>query len=349
MIHLELFRKASAAFVLLVALGAAQDKGTVNQASSKAPASSEPQTFLQRAADATDLAAAGQIFKVSGTVVLPGAEGVNAQGTWMMLVAPEEKTYVNISFPDYRRSIWTQDQIAWHQESAQPAASSVRQFEALLLFRERLLAAYPQAKYKTTEQTIEKVKRTCAAVSQKDRTIKLCVDETSGVPLVLNDGGAIYRFSDYKKIANRQFPLTLGVDSENGGVLAAAAVGTIEIASAEDAKLLLPPAELAPVAGLKCIAGTWQQHIRRSPYPEFPALAKTARVQGQVVLEFHINEHGGVENVEVLKGHPMLAPSARDAIKQWKFEPFVCNGKAIGVDEIYTLSFNLTGVGGEMP
>jgi TonB family protein len=349
MIHLELFRKASVAFVILAVLAGAQDKGTVNPASPKAPASSESQTLLQRAADATDLAAAGQIFKISGTVAMPGAEGVTAQGTWMMLVAAEEKTYINMSFPDYRRSIWTHDQIAWHQESAQPAASSVRQFEALLRFRERLLAAYPQARYKTTEQTIEKVKRTCAAVSQKDRTMKLCVDETSGVPLSLNDGGAIYRFSDYKTIANRQFPLTLGVNSENGSVLAAVVVRTIEIASAEDAKLLSPPAELAPVAGLKCIAGTWQQHIRRSPYPEFPAVAKTARVQGQVVLEFHINEHGGVEHVEVLKGHPMLAPSARDAIRQWQFEPFVCDGKAVGVDEIYTVSFNLTGVGGEMP
>ncbi len=71
-------------------------------------------------------------------------------------------------------------------------------------------------------------------------------------------------------------------------------------------------------------------------------------MQGEVVLAFHVNEQGKVEKVEVLKGNPMLAPSARDAIKQWQFEPFVCNGKTIGVDQIYSINFNLTGIGAEM-
>jgi len=52
--------------------------------------------------------------------------------------------------------------------------------------------------------------------------------------------------------------------------------------------------------------------------PEYPPLAKMARIQGDVVLEVTIDEDGKVTNLEVESGHPLLAKAALDAVRQWK-------------------------------
>jgi TonB family protein len=51
----------------------------------------------------------------------------------------------------------------------------------------------------------------------------------------------------------------------------------------------------------------------------YPPLARQARIQGQIHLEFFINHHGEVASVNVLSGHPMLAPAAADNVQSWKF------------------------------
>jgi len=53
--------------------------------------------------------------------------------------------------------------------------------------------------------------------------------------------------------------------------------------------------------------------------PEYPALAKMARIQGDVILAVTIDEDGKVTNLEVEGGHPLLAKAALDAVRQWKY------------------------------
>ncbi|HMD97233.1 MAG TPA: M56 family metallopeptidase [Terriglobia bacterium] len=53
--------------------------------------------------------------------------------------------------------------------------------------------------------------------------------------------------------------------------------------------------------------------------PEYPPLAKMARIQGDVVLEVTIDEDGTVTNLEVEDGHPLLVKAAMDAVRQWKY------------------------------
>jgi TonB family protein len=53
--------------------------------------------------------------------------------------------------------------------------------------------------------------------------------------------------------------------------------------------------------------------------PEYPALAKMARIEGDVVLQATIDEDGKVTNLEVESGHPLLVKSALDAVRQWKY------------------------------
>jgi protein TonB len=77
--------------------------------------------------------------------------------------------------------------------------------------------------------------------------------------------------------------------------------------------------------------------------PKYPPLAKAARIQGQVVLQAQISKDGTIENLQLISGHPMLAPSAIDAVKQWRYKPYLLNGEPVAVDTTVIVNFNLTG------
>ena len=75
--------------------------------------------------------------------------------------------------------------------------------------------------------------------------------------------------------------------------------------------------------------------------PAYPPIARTARVQGQVVLSAVIGKDGAIENLHVISGHPMLAGAAVDAVRQWRYRPYVLNGEAIEVETQITVNFHL--------
>lgn len=64
---------------------------------------------------------------------------------------------------------------------------------------------------------------------------------------------------------------------------------------------------------------------------DYPIEAEDKGLQGRVVVNLTVSETGDVENVEVVSGDPVLARSAVDAAKKWKFKPFIKNGKPIQV------------------
>jgi len=75
--------------------------------------------------------------------------------------------------------------------------------------------------------------------------------------------------------------------------------------------------------------------------PEYPEAAKTQRIQGPVVLDAQVLGDGSVGNIAVVEGNPMLAEAATQAVKQWKYEPFIVNGRPVERLERITLKFRL--------
>ena len=69
--------------------------------------------------------------------------------------------------------------------------------------------------------------------------------------------------------------------------------------------------------------------VIKKTQPVYPALAKTARVEGIVVLEGTINPQGKVEKLHVVSGHPMLVDAAIEAVKKWRYRPAKLNGEII--------------------
>jgi protein TonB len=77
--------------------------------------------------------------------------------------------------------------------------------------------------------------------------------------------------------------------------------------------------------------------------PNYPPLARQARIQGVVVLQALISKDGTIQNLRMISGHPMLAPAAIDAVKQWKYKPYFLNGEPVEVETTINVNFTLAG------
>ena len=80
----------------------------------------------------------------------------------------------------------------------------------------------------------------------------------------------------------------------------------------------------------------------RRVQPIYPALARQIRVQGVVTLEAIIGTDGTIQQLRVLTGHPLLIPSAVQAVQQWMYSPTVLNGKAVEVKTTIDVRFTLS-------
>ncbi len=75
--------------------------------------------------------------------------------------------------------------------------------------------------------------------------------------------------------------------------------------------------------------------------PEYPELAKRARVSGNVIVQVTANKEGNVSGAEVINGHPLLNVAAVKAVKQWQFSPTLLNGEAVPVTAVVAVVFTL--------
>jgi TonB family protein len=81
------------------------------------------------------------------------------------------------------------------------------------------------------------------------------------------------------------------------------------------------------------------KHIAKAPRPAYPPLAEQARIQGNVILEVWIDETGKTRNIRLVRGHPMLATAAIDAVAKWTYQPFNVDGKPATVKTFVMVTF----------
>jgi protein TonB len=62
-----------------------------------------------------------------------------------------------------------------------------------------------------------------------------------------------------------------------------------------------------------------------------------------VILHAVISKDGSITGLSLISGHPMLAPAAIDAVKQWKYKPYLLNGEPVEVDTEVQVVFTLAG------
>jgi protein TonB len=112
----------------------------------------------------------------------------------------------------------------------------------------------------------------------------------------------------------------------------------------------LLPTPLKPLAPppsatrrIQVSGGVSQGFLIQQVRPAYPALAIAARVQGPVVLNALISRGGTIENLRAVSGHPMLAQAALEAVRQWRYRPYLLNGEPVEVETQITVNFTLGG------
>ncbi len=80
----------------------------------------------------------------------------------------------------------------------------------------------------------------------------------------------------------------------------------------------------------------------RQEIPAYPLLALQKNLQGTVVLQAVIGKDGSVKNVQLLSGAPILASAVLDAVRTWRYKPYVQNGQPVEVETQITVDFTIT-------
>jgi protein TonB len=103
------------------------------------------------------------------------------------------------------------------------------------------------------------------------------------------------------------------------------------------------PIKPKPVVNPPVISHMMEGNLIHQVQPNYPPLARAARVQGPVVLRAIISRAGTIENLQILSGHPLLTGAAIDAVRQWRYRPYILNGEAVEVETQVTVNFVLAG------
>jgi protein TonB len=132
------------------------------------------------------------------------------------------------------------------------------------------------------------------------------------------------------------------LDQQSWGVRIVDRAVALEDAASALERLRVATTQLAQTAGAVRVGGAIRQPRKITDVrPVYPAIARSARVQGVVIVETTIDPAGNVGDVRVLRSIPLLDQAAVDAVKQWQFEPTLMNGAAVPVIMTATVNFTL--------
>jgi TonB family protein len=96
-----------------------------------------------------------------------------------------------------------------------------------------------------------------------------------------------------------------------------------------------------PTVALRTSQGVTGGRVTHRVPPVYPSQARLQRIEGPVVLDAEVGEDGNVHAVKVLKGDLILAGAAKNAVQQWRYQPFELNGKPVTVHTEVTILFKL--------
>jgi protein TonB len=75
--------------------------------------------------------------------------------------------------------------------------------------------------------------------------------------------------------------------------------------------------------------------------PVYPPIAKASGTQGTIVLQATISRSGTIENLRVVSGPAMLQQAAMDAVKEWRYRPYLLSGEPVEVETTVNVVFKL--------
>jgi protein TonB len=99
-----------------------------------------------------------------------------------------------------------------------------------------------------------------------------------------------------------------------------------------------PPQPAAPV---RVTGGVQSAKLVFGPKPAYPQLALITRTQGTVRIQAIIGRDGSISNLQVLSGPPLLIEVAKEAVRQWRYQPTLLNGEPVEVITEIDVNFTI--------
>ena len=102
-------------------------------------------------------------------------------------------------------------------------------------------------------------------------------------------------------------------------------------------------ANIATVAPkrIRVSTGVSEGMLLRRVEPVYPIIAQRARIEGTVELRAVISKDGMIEGLQRISGHPLLVTAAMDAVRQWRYRPYMLNAEPLEVETNVVVNFHM--------
>ena len=129
-----------------------------------------------------------------------------------------------------------------------------------------------------------------------------------------------------------------------GGVVGGIPGGALSqlLSSAQSVTVPAKTLDSAPVKRIRVASRVVEANLIHDATPQYPSEAGRSRIEGTVVLMAVIGTDGSVKDVHVESGLPIFAQAAIDAVKQWRYKPYLIDGEPVEVDSRITINFTLS-------
>lgn len=125
-----------------------------------------------------------------------------------------------------------------------------------------------------------------------------------------------------------------------GGVIGGI-IGSVPSAAPPPPAVKEPPKPVTPKS-IRVGGNVQAAKLIRQPKPQYPPLAKQARIQGTVRFNAVIGRDGHIANLTLASGHPLLVPAATAAVREWVYQPTTLNGEPVEVVTQIDVNFTLS-------
>jgi protein TonB len=102
----------------------------------------------------------------------------------------------------------------------------------------------------------------------------------------------------------------------------------------------LPPDQTEPEVGT--VPAITPGKLIKKVRPKYPKQARKQHVEGTVIMRATIAKDGTISDLQLVSGDPLLTQAALDAVKKWKYRPYLKDGQALDVETQITVNFQLS-------
>ena len=303
----------------------------------------EAVAMLERAAKAISFQPSDKKpTKISGALEFDDLKDGPSKGAWAFLTGPDNKSRTEIVLPNYRGDTWIEGELKWEQQNSKFTPIRVDQLEQILQLKALLEAAEHAAEFKLHSTKVLDNTTSCVLARSKtaNQMLDLCIDSSNGTPLSISFSDITWRLSDYRKVGNGFFPGVLTATYDDRQMVRATVLHIVED---QDPAFLVPPSDVVAEAGPAC-GFIEEGALLKKISPDYPAVARIARIQGTVIVGAIITKEGKISGLRILQSAGgSLDNAALQAIREWRYKPYNCNGQPVEVKTHITMTFNLSG------